>query len=525
MVAQARKTVDPRWLAVLGIPLLFLLVLTALKIHFGLNLADEGFLWYGAQRTFAGDVPIRDFQAYDPGRYYWTALWMWLAGDDGIIVTRWAAVLFEALAVAVTAGAVWRQTRSAIVAVLASGSCILLMHNLWHARYEPAAALLQVVALAWLIERRADLQFFLGGLQAGLAAFVGRNVALYGAVGLVAVVASIAFMERRAVSRRRLLLIAGGGLAGALPLLAMLLFVPGFETAFWQSILRHFELGTTNISLPIPWPWVLPYAGPWSIQVAELFYGVFHLLLPVFGGAVVAWWLLRDRRLPAEHPVFMAAALLSLPYAHYAFSRASMEHLVRAGAPLMLALAVLPVRRARWRFVPALLLAAVLAFISPLDLHGVRVVGGSPALSPLHWLDGRKNCRETTVGRDRLCVPDFTAQTVEGARALVNRFVRPGESALVVPFHAGLYPALGLKAPTWEIYPLFPATPAFEVDEIERIEKARTRLVIFSTFALDDRPDLHYSVTHPLITAYLSRSFSIVPQAALPAGVIAAARP
>jgi hypothetical protein len=513
-------------LVAVGVPLLLLLVQTVLKVGYGLNLADEGFLWYGAQRTVVGEVPLRDFMAYDPGRYHWTALWMWLTGQNGILVTRWAGVAFEAIAVALASVAAWRETRSALVGALAGATAVVLM-SCWHGRYEPSVALLQAVVVARLLREPGGPSFFLAGLSVGLSAYLGRNLALYGGVGLALALLVLWRLDRGAFTARRIGLLVAGAVLGALPLVAMAIATPGFADAYWRSILRHFELGATNLPLPTPWPWALEFGQhrP-EVKVAMFLYGLLHLAMPVVFLGGLGWALLAARERVRQHALFVAAALLALPYAHYAFSRASMEHLVRAGTPLVLAIVLLPIARQSWaRALPGLALLAALSFMRPLDMHGTRLAAAVPLLSPASWLSERAHCMAIDAGGDPVCVPTDVAALLEGTRTLVRKHVGPGEAVFIAPHSPGLYAALSLKAPHWEIYQLFPASPRAQAEEIRRMEAARTSLAIVAFYDLDYRPDLRFDATHPMVVAFLNQRFRPLNQDVLPGHVRVGVRP
>ena len=71
------------------------LLVFILQGNVGFNLADEGFLWYGTVRTALGEIPVRDFQSYDPARYYWGALWFKLLHNDGIMALRVSQTVFQ----------------------------------------------------------------------------------------------------------------------------------------------------------------------------------------------------------------------------------------------------------------------------------------------------------------------------------------------------------------------------------------------------------------------------------------------
>src|SRR5205807_6041062 len=76
------------------------LTVFALQWGYGFLWSDEGWLWYISQRTALGQVPLRDFFSYDPGRYYWSALIFRLTGSSGLYQQILANYLFAIIGLA-----------------------------------------------------------------------------------------------------------------------------------------------------------------------------------------------------------------------------------------------------------------------------------------------------------------------------------------------------------------------------------------------------------------------------------------
>jgi hypothetical protein len=464
----------------------------------GFDLGDEGYLWYGAKQVMQGAVPMRDFMSYDPGRYYWSAAFMGLWGDDGIMSLRYAVAIFQAAALLVAIELIARTERRSsvlfvLLAVLALASWMLPRHKL----FDISISILLIASLAFLVHKPTLRRCFLAGLCVGISAFFGRNHGLYGAVASAGV---LLWLRLRSNAEPGLFKSGAcwsiGVCSGFAPVLLMALFVPGFAGAFWDSIRFLFDIKATNISLPVPWPWLVDFKSlPLHRAIRAVLIGVGFVGIVAFGILALGWvtWRRLNRR-PAP-PVVVAAAFLALPYAHFAYSRADVNHLAQGIFPTLigcLALLAIQPAKIKWPLVVALSAASIWA---PLAYHpGLRC----------HRADA---CVPVSISGDHLRVQTATADDIALLRTLADRYASTGQTFLTVPFWPGAYPVLDRRAPVWEIYPLFPRNPAFEQAEIRRIEAARPAFAVIVDYPLDGREELRFRNTHPMLQQYIETHF------------------
>jgi len=173
-----RFKLDPNPLNLILLSALLVILFFWIQGDVGFEIADEGFLWYGTIRTAIGEVPGRDFQAYDPGRYYWGALWFKLLSNDGIISLRISQAIFQFLGLSVGLMLLRRVLRSWLALLVAAAVLLLWMFPPWKI-YEPVITIFAVYFAVLLIERPSTKRHLMAGIFTGLAAFFGRNHGAY----------------------------------------------------------------------------------------------------------------------------------------------------------------------------------------------------------------------------------------------------------------------------------------------------------------------------------------------------------
>ncbi|NJD25017.1 MAG: hypothetical protein FIB06_06390 [Betaproteobacteria bacterium] len=470
----------------------------------GFNLWDEGFLWYGVQRVWLGEVPILDFMAYDPGRYYWSAVMLRFSGDSGIMSLRAAVAVFQALGLfaglllIASSGKPEDKYRSSFFIISAATLAMWMFPR--HKLFDISISIFLIGSLTFLASNPVPRRYFITGAFVGLVAVFGRNHGVYGAVASMGAIAWLSLKNHAAPGIINGLVLWGiGVLVGFLPIALMALLIPGFAVAFWESILFLFEQKATNLPLPVPWPWTVNVvAASVGDAFRSVLIGLFFIGTLLFGGISVLWVVYRKLNQEPVPPVLVATAFLALPYAHFAFSRADVGHLAQGIFPLLVGcFVILATTRARIRLALALALCGISFWVT----HGHH---------PGWQCFASKQCVSVEVSGSALQIDRGTARDIALLRQLSESYTPSGQGFIATPFWPGAYALLERKSPMWEIYALFPRSEAFQKKEIERIEESRLGFAIIFNMALDGRDELRYRNTHPLIYEYILNRFDKV---------------
>ncbi|HOP47205.1 MAG TPA: hypothetical protein PK874_06040 [Desulfobacteraceae bacterium] len=473
------------------------------------NLADEGFLWYGTVRTALGEVPLRDFQSYDPGRYFWSAAWSEVFGN-GIIGLRKSVAIFQI--VGITAGllALRRAIRSWLMLAVAGVLLVIWMEPNYKI-FDHCLALTGVYFAVILIEKPSPGRLFAAGVFIGAAAIFGRNHGLYGFVSFLFIILIIWGRIDRTHPARRIMIWGAGIAVGYSPMLIISILAPGFFESFVKSILFHFKVRSTNFFLPIPWPWRVDFGQKSIMDIAQgISTGTLFFIIPVFYVSAGAYLLRCSRDDLKRKALLVASVFTGALYMHYAFSRADLAHLALGIPPFLIGALSLPFlfKGKIKKTIAGIFLGCVfiMSFFSAVTASPWYVKANSP---------GGVFVKEDIHGEE-LWVYRYIARSIRCVTEINRQKVPPDEGFLLIPHWPGVYPVLERRSPLWDIYLLFRETEKRQNQMIKELKEKNVNWVILGDIALDGRNDFRFRNTHALVWRHLMDEFENIESDCLP---------
>lgn len=497
-----------RFAGLVALALILAVLPYAVQGDVGLNLTDEGLFWYVTTRTAAGDVPLRDVRSFEPGRYYWSAVWLRVLGP-GVKALRISLAVLQGVGL-VLAFLLLRRVVPAVAGLAVLGLVVVVWMWPMYRSFENVAVLALLLAAARLVERPLASRWRAAGVVVGLAAFVRIDHGVYGALAFLLL---LVFTTTRldgiplgvAVVNWTL-----GAIVGYSPMFLLALLAPGFVRGFTANLAYMARTtlwaGTFSLPLPVPWLWAVPpsLAGRSFADAAALVaLSTLFTLMPAV--LVLAGYLAFRARGAAtpQQAQLAAAAAVGVPYLSHTFSRADLQHLTATAMTLVVAITALVTslpaaarRIACLAAVPLALVATYLVVVTETP-YGIRM------RRPQLYV-------RSDVAGDVLWLNRSTVEIIDSVKRATAAHVgaRP---LLVIPLWPGSYPVLGKQAPLWEVYALFPEPESRQREAIARLRGSGVDWVLLADIVPEPREDLRFSSTHRLLWEHFRQDFDWLP--------------
>jgi hypothetical protein len=493
-----RPSLLPHFFEAVCLGLLTAAAVFLVQWRYGFNWGEEGWLWYISQRTALGEVPVRDVLSYDPGRYYWTAAVFKLLGRNGFYEQLIANYVFGSIGLGIS---YFAMARSGINRSWRLGILVLLGAAIGfprHKIYEQALSLAAAAGITFiLVGPEKPRRWFLYGIGAGIAAFIGKNSGFYVVVAAILAFMLLRFGRFSTNAYRPLAALFTGAAIGYSPMLFMFIHFQGFRSAFLQSVLlaSHWEWG-----LRIPFPWHSHAGALHGLEGLQVRVVSWLCLAVPVTYALVIWNGLRAA-LRRGLALATGASLAGIPYLHHAFFHADFFHIAQGVVPFVVALGAYSQHLSetdRWRW--AAVSSSILALL---------VLGSWLPVEPLvqhlrSQVHSPQSLEQIEIAGHSFEVPAAQASVMKTVAAKFRDCGAGDGGFLEAPFYPGLYAFLNTRAPFWETYYFWPRDDAFQEKHIQALIHNRTALVLINRDAIFDKQDwLRIGRTYPRLLDYI----------------------
>ena len=473
-------------------------------INTDLNLADEGYLWHGTLKVLEGKIPIRDFRAYDPGRYYWCALWMLFFGRS-LLSLRAIMLVTQILALTTGMLTVYMVTANNLSTLLAGLAIIVWMHP-YFKQLDILFCMLTPLLAVLLVSNPVDSQYLISGIYISACLFFGLNHGIYAAGALSLLVLLMGFTGHGLAFTDALSWYSLGLCTGFLPILVFFIFTPRlFETYWQQKVSRILNRGSSNLPLPVPrlWKQIPPHLARLN-KGKQFIVKSLYSFVPFIYIAIILSAFFYQPQMSEKQWALIAIACGGLFYWHHATSRACPNHLSNSIAPFMILLGIFTNYFSYGTMTMIGIIIILFGFIYPGHALWLKRLRRSCKLKPFKvannilWLDGNQ------------------ADYIDRVSKLVNKYSKPDDFVLLLPMLLTFYPLLQRRAPVYDLFCVYPASDEEESKMIDELSSHELSFVLISNTPLDNRDDLRFSKTHPRVWQYLNDKFQILHEQEIP---------
>lgn len=207
-------------------------------------------------------------------------------------------------------------------------------------------------------------------------------------------------------------------------------------------------------------------------------------------------------------PVLISAGLVGSVYLHYTFSRADFDHILQSIVLWQVSL---------WIFIGLGIYIWFSIFLL-LVLTLVSIVVLKKQLPLVNFLRYRKWFEKIIILNEPFLLPKKQVKSLKSVMNYAKENIGQSELMYMVPTVATLYPILEKTSPVYDIFPVYPQSTESQIGIIANLTEKCVNWAYIVDARIDDREDLRYLNTHPLVWEYLLENFEPVELPELLAG-------